>query len=947
MAETEFCLLGPLLVRHGGKVVPVAPGKQRVLLAALLLSAGRPVPADELVEALWGSEPPRSARASLHNHVMRLRRSLAGAGESRVTTLPDGYLIRAGADELDVCRFESSVAAAREAARAGSWTEAGSLLRSALSLWRGEPLSGVRSGTLTLRAGPRLEEIRLQALEARIDADLHLGRHAEVIGELRYLAAVNPLRERLHALLMTALYRDGQQAGALAAYQAARAVLVADAGIEPGMELRQLQQQVLTADPVLAILGPVSGGEHGAAGERPVMGLVRVLPRQLPPDIGSFVGRAREMEALTGLVDDGGGQAAGMVVISAIGGTAGVGKTALAVHWAHQVAGRFPDGQLYVNLRGFGPSEPMAPGAALRGFLDALHVPAAEIPHGPEGQQGLYRSLLAGRKVLVVLDNARDADQVRPLLPGSPGCMVVITSRNDLLGLVAAEGAQPLCLDVFTSAEADELLARRIGPARLTAEPGVSVQLTGLCARLPLALAITAARATARPGSALAALAGELCGARARLDALATGEQATDLRAVFSWSYQSLPAPAARLFRLLGLHPGPDITAAAAASLAALAPGQAVQLLGELTRYHLLAGSAPGRYTLHDLLRAFAAEQAHAEEGGPDCDAAVGRMLDHYLHTCGDAAHLLQPQRGTLDLAPARPGVTPEPLAGHEQALAWLKAEHHVLVAATTLAAAKGHDTCAWQLPWSMATFLDWQGHWHDWAATQRIALAAVSRHGDKSAQATVRRAYAAVCSRRGDYGEARTQLQECLRLYAQAGDRAGESRVHRDLGNLFEYQDRYSEALGHAERALTMSEAIGDQPGTAFALTNVGWYHARLGHHQLAREYCQQALQLHRELGAPYAEAHTWDTLGGINQQLGNLADAAVCLEHARSLFHILGDRVHEATALTQLGDIHHVARNDRAAREAWRQALAILDELRHPDARQVRAKLNEADAS
>jgi tetratricopeptide (TPR) repeat protein len=396
------------------------------------------------------------------------------------------------------------------------------------------------------------------------------------------------------------------------------------------------------------------------------------------------------------------------------------------------------------------------------------------------------------------------------------------------------------------------------------------------------------------------------------------------------------------MFRLLGLHPGPDITIPAAASLAGLPRGPAGAALAELAGASLVTERAPGRYALHDLLHVYAAEKAHAEDGEASCRTALHRMLDHYLHTCHDAAHLMQAQRGTLALTPAQPGVTAERLADHEQALAWCKAEHHVLVAMAGLAAASGFDTCAWQLPWSMATFLDWQGHWHDWAATQRIALAAVTQQDDKGAQAMVRRAFAAACIRLADYGEADTQLTACLDIYQGLGDQAGESRIQRDLGNLFEYQDRYAEALDHAERALTLSQAIADRAGQAAALTNVGWYHTMLGQHRQALTYCRRALRLHRELGARYGEAHTWISLGQVHHALGSLTKAAACHRQALGLFQELGDRVYEATALTHLGDAHLAAGRNDAAHETWQQALHILDELRHPDAADVRSRLS-----
>jgi DNA-binding SARP family transcriptional activator len=438
-AGMRFCLLGPLLVRRGDVVVPVPAAKHRVLLAALLLAAGRPVGLDELTEVLWGPAPPVTARVSLQNYVMRLRRILADDGPPRIVTQPGGYLINVGPGELDIIRFESALAAGRAAARAGAWDEAAAVLADGLALWRGEPLSAVPSEVLLAREVPRLAELRLQALEARIDADLHLGRAAEVIVELRGLVAAEPLRERLHALLMTALARDGQQAGALAAYQAARRVLADELGAEPSPELQRLRQQVL-------------------AGPQPNP------PARLPAGPGRLLGRSAELAALTGLLDQ---AAAETVVIAVIAGPAGAGKTALAVHWAQQVADRFPDGELYLNLRGHGPGAPVAATDALAEFLGALGVPArgalapgalasgvpalgALAPGAPaelEERAARYRSVLAGRRMLIVLDDAASAEHVRPLLPGAAGCAALVTSRDPLAGLVARDGARRLDLD--------------------------------------------------------------------------------------------------------------------------------------------------------------------------------------------------------------------------------------------------------------------------------------------------------------------------------------------------------------------------------------------------------------------------------------------------------------------------------------------------------------------
>lgn len=409
---------------------------------------------------------------------------------------------------------------------------------------------------------------------------------------------------------------------------------------------------------------------------------------------------------LNDLLEQAGSRSDGL--ITAITGTAGVGKTALAVYWARQHLAEFPDGQLYVDLRGFAPDGyPLPSAEALGGFLEALQVPSGQIPATLDSRQALYRGLLTGKRILVLLDNARDPAQVRPLLPGSPGCVVVATSRSELTGLVCADDARPLTLDLLTFAEAHELLAARLGADRLAAEPAATAELIALCARLPLALAITAARAATRSQFPLAVLAAELRDARGRLDRLATGEDATDLRAVFSWSCHQLSAPNARMFRLLGLHPGPDITDAAAASLAGLPRSEARRLLAGLTRRHLLAEPVPGRYALHDLLRAYAAELAAATEDEQDRRAAIGRTLDHYLHTAHAAALLLKPSRELITLTPARSGVTPEHVADHLQALGWFEAEREVLLAAIAMAAETGFDAYAWQLPSAMADFLD------------------------------------------------------------------------------------------------------------------------------------------------------------------------------------------------------------------------------------------------
>jgi DNA-binding SARP family transcriptional activator len=617
----EFGLLGPLTVRHGDRLLAIPKGKPRAVLAALLVHSGRVVPADELIDLLWNGSPPPSARATLLNHVKRLRRALGGPTQARVRTSSPGYLVEAGPGELDLASFGELCAEGRRALRRGDWERAASHLTAALSLWRGQPLLDVHCPRLTVGEVPRLEQLRASALEDRIEADLHLGRHHEVITELQQLAASERLRERAHELLMLALYRAGRRADALAAYQVARRGLVSELGLEPGAGLRRLHQQVLAADPRLDLVPvprprAVTRARYGGGGGRAAAW--DVVPRQLPPAGAALAGHQAERGMLTQLLRRGCGPT-GTTRICVIGGSAGIGKTALAVHWAHGAATRFPGGQLYADLRGFGPHRPADPADVVRGFLSALGIPADGIPADAAAQAGLFRSLLASRRMLVLLDNAADAGQVRPLLPASPGSLVVITSRNQLAGLAAAEGAHVLTLAPLAPAQSQELLAHRLGPQRIASEPAAVAELIRLCGGLPLALAAAAARIASSPGLPIAAVTRALADGGSLLDALDTGDAATSVRPVFSWSCQRLSTPAAQLFQLIGTHGGQDISLLAAAGLARVSPDHARRLLAELTRVHLASEHAPGRFSVHPLLCAYAAERARvapAREGG-------------------------------------------------------------------------------------------------------------------------------------------------------------------------------------------------------------------------------------------------------------------------------------------------------------------------------------------
>jgi tetratricopeptide (TPR) repeat protein/transcriptional regulator with XRE-family HTH domain len=670
-------------------------------------------------------------------------------------------------------------------------------------------------------------------------------------------------------------------------------------------------------------------------------------PRQLPTTVADFTGRAAELQRLTQVLDAAGASRPGMVVISAIGGMAGVGKTALALYWAHQMAGRFPDGQLYVNLRGFDPSgTPVTASEAIRGFLDALGVAPERVPASLEAQASLYRSLLADRRMLIVLDNASDERQVRLLLPAFAGTLVLVTSRSQLTGLAAADGARLLSLDVLSHGEATELLAARIGPARVAGEPGAVSEIASLSACLPLAVAIAAARAVTRPSLPLAALADELRDASGRLDALDAGDPAASVRAVFSWSVHHLSREAARMFRLLGIHPGSDISGPAAASLTGCDPAQARRDLGELARAHLITERAGGRYGLHDLLRAYAAEQVHDADSGLERDAAIGRVLDHYLQTAACAALLLNPSHEPVVIATRSPDAAPEQPADHQQALAWFEEEHQVLLAAVTLAAQSGFDVHAWQLPWALVPFLQTRGHWQEWAATQRIALSAAVRLGDMAGQAVCSRLLAAAYSDLGNYGESARLFTASLTMYQRLGNPLGEAKVHHNLAVLAEGQGRYADVLGHTEKALRLYQALGDKASEAAALNNVGWTHGLLGDYEQARAFCRQALALCTEVGHHLLEGYVWDSLGYAEHHTGNLGEAAACYQRALSLHRETGDRFTEAGSLTHLGETCQAAGELVRAREAWQEALAIFDDLRNRDAAdKVRAMLARTD--
>jgi DNA-binding SARP family transcriptional activator/tetratricopeptide (TPR) repeat protein len=919
---------GEVTVRVGGRDVDIGHARQRCVLAVLARDANRVVPAALLLERVWADRPPQRARNALSSYVSRLRQAFAPFDGVAVTRRFGGYALDVDPMAVDVNRFEDLVARAGAAAPG----EAVLLLDRALGLWGGEALAGLDT---PWAAGTRvtLAARRLTAELDHADVALRLGRHASLLDGVVARAAAHPLNERAAGQAMLALYRCGRQADALHHYERLRRALAGEVGADPCADVRQLHHRILTTDPALMV------AERGDPGAEPVAdGTAPVVPRQLPPPPRLFAGRAAEIAALEAMLESTANPGATTVAVS---GTAGVGKTALAVHWAHRVADRFPDGQLYVDLRGFGRDDAVAtPTEAVRELLTALGIAPKRIPAGLAAQTGLYRSLLVGKRILIVLDNARDADQVRPLLPGAAGCMVLVTCRTELTGLLAVECAHPLTLGLLPADDARDLLARRIGAGRVDAEPDAVDDIITRCARLPVSLAIVAARAATRPLFPLRALADELAGAAHDLDVFADGDPATDVRAVFSWSYRTLSDTGARLFRLLGLGPGRHVTVAAAASLAGLPPPRTRRLLAELARAHLVDEDAPGRYSCHDLLSGYARQLAASIDGDAGCAAAAHRVLDHYLHSAYAAAIRLHPYRDRITLAAPRDGVVVEAPADAEQALAWFAAEHHTLLAAVDRAAGGAPSAAlsihAWQLTWAMWTYLDRRGHWHDMLAVGASALACAERLGDPTARVLSHRFLACPNVRLRRYEDAHAHLHHALVLCRTAGDRTGAAHCHNNLASTYELMGRYGRAIEHARDSLALYRAAGHERGAAHGLNTVGWNDALLGHHHRALDVCGEALAHLERLEDLAGQAVTWHSLGYAHHHLDRYKRALGCYQRALDLSRRIGDRSLEADTLVRIGDVHQATGAAEAARRARRHASAILRDLdqSHPAA-------------
>ena len=919
-SKLEFCLLGPMVVRCDGVALPVPQGRQRAVLAVLLLNAGRVVPAREIADTLWGAAPPPSASATVRNYVKRLRRGLGHADQARIVTRSPGYMIRVDPGELDVARFEVLLGEARGAARSGSWEAVADQARAALALWCGEPLADVESEALALREVPRLTELRLQAAELRIDAELRLGRHGEVIAELERLAVAHPLREHLHARLMQALYRDGRQAEALAVYRRARRVLVDELGTEPGAELRELHRQVLAtglaqAAPEPARLPP--GDARMGSARR------KTVPRELPGPVPQFVGRAAELADLSDALERATAQQPQGLVILAIAGTAGVGKTALAVQWAHQVAERFPDGQLHVNLRGHDPGQPVTAADALAGFLRSLGLADRDIPAATGERAARYRSLLAGRRMLIVIDNARDVGQVRPLLPGGPSCVTLVTSRDALSGLVARNGARRLELAPLPPAEAAGLLRALIGE-RADADPAATATLAAYCARLPLALRVAAERAVASPGVPLADVTSELADRRARLDLLdAAGDGLTAVRAVFSWSVRHLDDQAARAFRLLGLHPGADYDAYAVAALTGTTLGQARLMLHRLACAHLIQPAGTGRYGMHDLLRAYAADQAADQECDQERQAALHRLSDHYLATAAVAASTLfhaDPDQPALP----RPLSPVPPLASPAAALAWLDAERSTLVAIAAYAADHACSRHAIGLATTIFRYLD-VGYFADAAAVHDHARRTAARSGDRMAEAAALTMLGTADAARGRLRQAARHLEQAVALCREDDNRIGEARALGRLGMVDFCRGRDRQSAGRHRAALAIYLDAGNHAGQASELRALAMIDLRQGRYEQAAGRLRRSLVLFRDAGLRSGEALVLGNLGELELRRGHYGQAAGHLQRSLGLGREIGNRPCQAQALACLGACELRQGRRWQAIGHFRQSLAL----------------------
>ncbi|MGH8875839.1 MAG: AfsR/SARP family transcriptional regulator [Stackebrandtia sp.] len=916
--------------RRGG------PPKQACVLACLALSPGTAISIESLTRRLWSGSAPIEARNIIYGHVTRLRRLLEKhetVALQRVGT--SQYRLDIAPELVDASRMRGLASQARATHEVGDLAKASRQWRAAVGLWRGPALAGIKSDW-AVRMARRMTDGYIAAVAELGECELALGRPEAVADDLEPIVGRFPLAENLLHPFLLALHQCGRTSEALDRYTETRRQLRETLGNEPTERLRTLHKRILRQDPQLLRANVSADVPTPDAPDA----LVRSpVPAQLPAGVPRFTGRAAELGTLNELVastDDG--------RLATISGMAGVGKSALAVHWSHRVVGRFPDGQLYANLRGFDPSgDPMDPDEVITDFLDALDVDTARIPATLDARAGLFRSLVASRRLLVLLDNARDEEQVRPLLPGASGCFTVVTSRSRLLGLTAGNSARPLIISGLSNDESRSLLAGRLGKAQLAADPAAVDTIIERCARLPLALAVVAARAATMPEVRLRELAAELGRTSTDLDAFAMTDASTNVRAVFSWSYRLLGPGAATLFELMGAHPGPDITAAAAAALTGADAQRTQALLDELISVHLVGEHAPGRYLCHELLRAYATELNRTHATMRDADTALTRVLDYYVRTARAGSRLLHPHRELPEAPRDRTGVIAQPLADHDAALNWFEAERLVLRAVLGRAASRERHGDVVQLAAALMVYLDRRGHWSDLVAIQESALAAASALADGPSKALVHRNLGRAYSRVGRFDDAHLHNRSALDRYREYGDLTGQARISQQEATLLALRGRYREALDASTRALNLGERAGDLVTQAVANNSIGWHSARFGDYTTGLRHCRRADQIAEQIQYREIMPAIWDSLGFIHHRLGEPGRAFEFYQRANDGDRVRGDRLSMASSWERMGDVKHSTGDEAAAVSLWRQALAMLDEIGHPDAEPLRAKIQD----
>jgi DNA-binding SARP family transcriptional activator len=941
----RFRLLGPLEIRAGeDDWRGIGAPKWRSVLAALLINAGQIVPADSLINEVWGETPPAKAGNLISIYVLRLRRLLGDTDSTVLVTRAPGYLLRLRPGDTDAQVFETLVREGRRAYAAGDPERAAAQLAEALALWHGSPLADVPATTLVETEAERLTDLRLDAAELRITAELACGSHAQVIPELRRLLADHSLRENLWLLLMRALDGAGRHAEALEAYGQARGVLAEELGVDPGAELRQYYAELLAKDDALTkdagdAPGSISAGTV-AASSRPAPSapapagspLPRSVPApaQLPMDVADFTGRDDQVRHLCDLLSSASGDdESGAVRIALVAGSGGLGKTSLAVHAAHRVRGHFPDGQLYVDLLGATP-HPLPPADVLARFLRDLGVDGRQVPLDEDERAARYRTGLAGRRVLVVLDNARDAAQVRPLLPGSASCAVLVTTRSRMPDLASTRLVD---LDVLDDDDALTLFTRIVGDERAEAEPEATAELLLTCAGLPLAIRICAARLASRSGWTIRVLADRLRDTRRRLDEMAVGDLA--VRASFQVGFASLPARVhpdgidpARAFCLLGLWQGASISAAAAGALFGTPEFLATDALEVLVDTHLLESKGADRYQFHDLLRVYASERAMADLSEPDRSAAVGRLLRWYMYTADAAATVVAPDRYNMPLDLVEGDQPPLVFAAVDDALAWYDRDRANLIAATKQASASGWHDIAWRLPAPLLNIYERRGSWAECIATNRIALDSAQQAGNRQGEAWVLSTLGYALGFTHE-SEAIGYLEQSLAIRRQIGDAKGEAQSANNLADAYWRLGRVSEAIALFHKARDLNRDVGNRYGEAAALTNLGAALLDVRRAEEAVGHLEQACKTFGEIGYLDGIGYAMYVLGDCYLSLGRDTDAVDCFRQAVSSHQAAGSRQRQAVTLQALGRVQ--ARNGLAgeASRSWAQAAAIFDEL------------------